>query len=96
MRKKTLSRVLALCFVLFAANATAQEGLFQRGMSDETYYGFGSAKEDQSLFNNRSVETTGIIDNQVFGQSVPVGSGVILLLAAGAGYAILKRKEDEQ
>lgn len=73
-----------------------EEGLFRRGVSDEAYYGFGSAKENQSLFNQRNMETTGVINNQVFGQPVPLGSGVVLLLAAGAGYAILKRKEDEQ
>ena len=26
----------------------------------------------------------------------PVGSGIIVLMAAGAGYALLKRKEDKQ
>ena len=26
----------------------------------------------------------------------PVGSGIIILMAAGAGYAMLKRKEDKQ
>ena len=74
----------------------AQDGLFPHGVTDEVYFGFSGAKENQGLFGLRSVETTGYIDNQTFGQTVPVGSGVILLLAAGAGYAILKRKEDEQ
>ena len=81
---------------LLPMGAFAQEGLFQRGVSDETYYGYGGANRETELLGHRSVQTTGYINNQTFGQSVPVGSGVILLLAAGAGYAILKKKEDEQ
>ena len=93
------TKALALSMLLSTAlpiGALAQDGLFQHGISDEAYYGFGSAKENQSLFGQRNVETSGVINNQIFGQSVPVGSGVVILLAAGAGYAILKRKEDEQ
>lgn len=26
----------------------------------------------------------------------PLGSGIVLLMAAGAGYALLKRKEEQQ
>jgi len=44
----------------------------------------------------RSGGTEGIINNQTFGQDVPLGSGLVLLMAAGTGYALLKRKEDEQ
>lgn len=80
---------------LLPMGAFAQEGLFQHGVTDEAYYGFGGAKENNSFFN-RNVETIGIINNQTFGQEVPVGSGLFILLAAGAGYAILKRKEDEK
>lgn len=75
--------------------ASAQEGLFNRGVSDEAYYGFGGSKNSTSLIGNRDA-TTGVINNQIFGQEVPMGSGVLILLAAGMGYAALKRKEDEQ
>lgn len=82
--------------VAVAATPSAQGGLFQRGyVTDEVYYGAGSSNENAPLFGYRSGET-GIIDNQTFGQEVPVGSGVFLLLAAGVGYALLMRKEDEQ
>ena len=74
----------------------AQDGLFQRGVSDEAYYGYGGTNGKRDLFGHRSVGITGTIDNQTFGQPVPMGSGVIILLAASAGYAALKRKEDEQ
>lgn len=96
-RQKTVKLALALtAMLLLSMGAFAQEGLFSRRVSDEVYYGFNGAKENQGLFNQRNVETTGVINNQVFGQPVPLGSGVILLLGAGAGYAILKRKEDEK
>lgn len=94
-------RVLAFSLMVVAAllapiGATAQEGLFQRGVSDEAYYGYGGKNEKTELLGHRNVQTTGTINNQIFGQTVPVGSGVIILLVAGASYAALKRKEDKQ
>ena len=77
-------------------SASAQEGLFDRGLSDEDYYGFGGTEKTTGVFGDRGVQTTGVIDNQIFGQDVPLGSGIIVLLAAGMGYAALRRKEDEQ
>lgn len=92
-------RTLALSLAMLAATpigAFAQEGgLFQRGMSDESYYGFGGSTKKSGLLGDRSV-ATGTINNQIFGQPVPLGSGVIILLVAGAGYTILKKKEDDQ
>ena len=81
--------------VALPIGASAQEGLFQRGVSDEIYYGFGNANKNTGLVGNRDA-TTGIINNQIFGQPAPLGSGVLLLLAAGAGYAALKRKEEKR
>lgn len=86
--------LLMLAALSAPLGASAQEGLFQRGVSDEAYYGYGGASS-KSFIGNRDA-TTGVINNQIFGQPVPVGSGMLILLAAGAGYAILKRKEDEQ
>ena len=40
------------------------------------------------------VSNSGSFYNEEFG--APLGSGVLLLLAAGIGYATLKKKEDEQ
>ena len=96
-RQKTARLVLAMTLMsLLPLGAFPQEeGLFQRGVNDEAYYGFGGTADKAGLLGNRS-ETTGTINNQIFGQPVPLGSGVLLLIAAGAGYAILKRKEDEQ
>lgn len=73
----------------------AAQGLFQRGVTDEIYYGLGGAEKTTGMFGNRGVQTTGIIDNQTFGQEVPLGSGIIVILAVGAGYAVLRRKEEK-
>ena len=88
----SMAMVVALSVPL---GASAQEGLFNRGVSDEAYYGFGGSKNSTSLIGNRDA-TTGVINNQIFGQPAPLGSGVLLLLAAGAGYAALKRKEEKK
>ena len=94
MTKKALALSLAL-LATAPIGAFAQDGLFQRGVNDETYYGFGGSTGKSGLLGGRGA-ATGTINNQIFGQTVPVGSGVIILLAAGASYAVLKRKEDEK
>lgn len=97
IKKKATVLSMAMAFaVAIPLGTSAQEGLFQRGVSDEAYYGYGGSKNNTGFIGNRDA-TTGVINNQIFGQPVPVGSGMIILLAAGAGYAALKkRKEDEQ
>ena len=86
--------VLAAAMMLLPQTLSAQCGLLQRGdVSNETNYGAGSK---ESLFSVNRNSETGIINNQTFGQEVPLSGGVVLLLATGAGYALLKRKEDEQ
>ncbi len=95
--RKTKAIVLSMAMALaLPIGAIAQEGLFQRGVADEAYYGFGGTNGKTELLGHRSVGTQDTINNQTFGQPVPVGSGVLILLVAGAGYAILKRKEDKQ
>lgn len=94
-KKSVFVAFVMMAFWLSPVGLFAQGGLFQRGVTDEVYCGYGSSAERSGLFDHRSQET-GIIDNQTFGQTVPVGSGIAILLVAGAGYAALKRKEDEQ
>ena len=36
------------------------------------------------------------ISNYGIGETVPMGSGLVILLGAGLGYIALKKKEDEQ
>lgn len=102
--RKAMALSLAMLIAL-PIGALAQ-GFFQRGIADEEYYGFGGVDKATGVFGNRSLQTTGIIDNQGFGGTnggiinqgfqMPLGSGFFVLLAAGAGYAALKRKEEEK
>ena len=87
--------VLVSALVLSANTLSAQGGLFKRGaVADENGYGYSGHSQNELL--GRSGGTEGIINNQTFGQNVPLGSGAVILLSAGIGYALLKRKEDEQ
>ena len=94
MKKKVLVLTLAI-LVALPIGAFAQDGLFQRGVTNGSYYGHGGANEKTEFLGHRNVQTSGTIDNQIFGQPVPLGSGIVLLLAAGAGYVALRRQEDE-
>lgn len=47
---------------------------------------------ERGLMNRSTV--SGGLDNQAFGQNVPLGSGLLVLFGAAAGYAIIKKKED--
>ena len=76
--------------------AFAQDGLFQRGVVNEPNNGYVGSTSEVGFLGHRNEQATGTIDNQIFGLPVPIGSGLVVLLAVGAGYAILKRKEDEQ
>lgn len=88
--------------LLFPIGASAQ-GLFRRGIADEEYYSFSGSVNKHGIFNNRDMQTTsvidnqitGVIDNQTFGQELPLGNGIIILIAASAGYAALRRKEEK-
>ena len=54
-----------------------------------TNQGFGFAQD--GLDNQGFGATNGGITNQTFG--APLGSGLLILLAAGAGYATLKKRK---
>ena len=95
-KQKATRLAVALVFTMLLSISASAQGLFQLGVSDECYYGFGGTEKAMGLFYYRGEQTTGVIDNQTFGQEVPMGSGVIVLLAAGMGYAALKRKEEKQ
>ena len=65
-------------------NAQSQIDGFFTSYSNETY-------------NNRDLTITdGFLgaNNQTFGENTPLGSGLLVMFAAGAGYVLLKKKED--
>ena len=95
--KRTLLFYIVMAVVLsLPMNSFAQEkrGLFSSG--DET-----SKQTQTGLMGGGGLRGTSNIGtnpgNQPFGVTPdsPLGSGVIMLIAAGAGYAVLKRKQEK-
>lgn len=117
--KKSKARVIALSLTVAASlslplGAYAQDGLFQRGVSDEVYYGAGGSNyesKNYGLFgnSNRDVLTSGDVTNHPFGYQVnpngitnhpfgnttPLGGGTLVLIGAGAVYAVAKSKKKQ-
>ena len=92
---KTVTLATALMLLLslpFAAFAQYEEnrGLFGRGGSSADYDYSGG----ESLMRQGEPNTYGTITNDSFG--APLGSGVAILLAAGAGYAVVRRKRSRK
>ena len=81
---------------MLPASSYAQEhsgkggGLFGRGDFFDTDEWF------RGLFVPMETDSEGDISNYGIGEEVPLGSGIALLIGAGLGYAVLKKKEDEQ
>lgn len=74
----------------------AQGGLFQRGdgNTDQNSGLLRNGEAISSLTNQGFGATNGDITNQTFG--TPLGSGLFILLAAGAGYAASEIKQIKQ
>ncbi len=81
----------ALMLSPMTSNAQYREDRY--GLQD---WGQTSLMGKQAGGNYRSGETSGEITNYGIGETVPVGSGLLILLGAGLGYVALKKKEDEQ
>ena len=99
IKKKNNWKAVALLLALsLPFGALAQGGLFQRG--DALYYGQTDAANKSMLL--RDGEAMGSLSNQGFGNPVsgsdltnetfgaPLGSGLFILLLAGASYSVLK------
>ena len=87
---------------LFGENLN-EELTEEEGFSPETGGGlFGSGNSFGSnggLFGKGGAindNITGGITNGSFGEEVPLGGGIAIMLVAGLGYVALKKKEDEQ
>ena len=95
MRTIVFSIVLA-AMTLSANNLNAQDrGLFGRG---ETETEAGNRAGESFLLGTQQFGPTETNDGfgigtQPFGQEAPLTSGIGILLAAGAGYAALRRKK---
>lgn len=90
---KALVLSLGLAAMMLPANLFAQD---MESESGGGLLGFGKlfSSEDRSLFNGDPVEE-GEIDIYGLGEpEAPLGSGIAIMLLAGAGYVALKKKED--
>lgn len=85
MKKKALAFSLAMSVAL-PIGAFAQDGLFQRGVSDGTHYGIGSVMNREGGLEWKN----GGMTPQDPTQPVPLGSGLTILALAGACYTIVK------
>lgn len=106
--RRSLALALLLAVGLLLPVAVSSQGLFKRsGVTDGKTCLFDvNAEETTGIYGNRNAQTTGNINDQIFGGTnggfvnegfgTPIGGGLLILVAAGAGYAILKRKEDKQ
>lgn len=99
--KTTKSKAVVLSMALAALTwwpeslaAQAQNGMF--GRSPEQ----GKNETSGMLDKNNATRGDGMewygLTPQDPTQEAPLGSGLMLLMAAGAGYVALKRKEDKQ
>ena len=83
---------------LTANNLNAQNGggLFGRGATSSDC---AASSSEESLLQREDAindNITGGITNGSFGEEVPLGGGIAIMLVAGLGYVALKKKEDEQ
>lgn len=103
--KKVLLLTLALSAgLLLPLDMNAQKGgMFARGNKTESTDNFSMMNRGSTggydLHNQQfGSNTIGGYDlhNQTFGQEAPLGSGLLILAAAGAGYALKKRKKNNK
>lgn len=77
-------------------NAFFGKGLFGKGGSADNNNYFSN----QGLLGDRNGLSFGLTlggaNSENPTQETPLGSGLIIMVAAGAGYALLKRKEEQQ
>lgn len=71
-----LSMLMLLGLVASTTVSAQSDGFFRGGTED---------------YSNRDGETSFTVNTQDFGQEVPLGSGIVILLAAGTGYVALRK-----
>ena len=90
---KTITTAMALMLMLllpYGASAQISEG----GLFNTDFY--NDQTERQGLLQNRDVVISWSFTNLSFGEPAPLGSGLAILLAAGAGYAVVRRKRSRK
>ena len=86
----TIAIVLGLSMTSFA-----QGGLFHRGANADGTPSEVSLTGDGMMGNRGDVDTPLLpMHNQTDSQNAPLGSGIVLLTALGAGYVVAKRRKE--
>ena len=92
--------MLSIPFVAIAQNV-GNRGMLGRGQEvaeeGNTRGMMNGSAGGYNLFNQQfgsDVEGGYELYNQTFGQQLPLGSGLLILTAAGVGYALKKRKSN--
>lgn len=104
-RKKTwkvFGLSLGLALVLLSTNANAQyegnRGIFGRGESADASSSRGMMNVTGGGITNQTYGSNADgfgITNQTYGQDAPLGSGLLIMAAAGACYAGMKRNKKQ-
>ena len=92
---KTMALMVAMAAGMLLPMKVSAQGLFNSsfghsgsgGVSNGAFGNSGSTEVTNESFGTNS----GDVKNQNFGKA-PLGSGLLIMLVAGAGYATLKRK----
>lgn len=86
----TIAIVLGLSMTTFAEGMYNQGGLFQRGTTKEGFF-----------LSNRDVVNTpmlpdhhGLLTDQDADDSVPMGTGIAVLMGLGAAYLVGKKRKE--
>ena len=106
-RKKTIAFLLGLAMAILPTTPVQAQGILG-DLLDEYYaekdqqsnnsggvMGRGTGTVGVDLTGQGFGATNGDITGQTFGENTPLGSGLFVLLAAGAGYASMKSRKKQ-
>ena len=101
-KKKNIVFSLALAIVMLSTNATAQydgnRGMFGRGQEADASPSRGMLNPTGGGITNQTYgsDQDGFgITNQTYGDNAPIGSGLLIMTAAGMCYAGMKRNKKQ-
>ena len=90
MKKLIITTAIILGFGLTTFAGPNGGGLFQRGVSDEEYYGMGYSNQYRESGALPVIPNHGGSDNA----DAPLGTGIVLLAGLGAAYLVGKKRKE--
>ena len=89
--KKTIRLKTLVLFGVMALGMLLPATMYAQGGNDNMF------QVDDAFSGNRDITTTWVLINNGIGQSeAPLGSGLLILGAAGAGYVLAKRRHSRK